>query len=176
MTAPAGVLGDTHDRVPLVEAAADLFRDEGVERVIHVGDVVSPEAVAPLEGFDLVVVEGNGDRVPELEARAEDRGWTFARTWTGRLGEASAAAIHGHRPREVERLLEEGHDWLFLGHSHRPRDEVRGRTRVVNPGALWRVRQPSVAVLDVAAGEVAFHAVDRDGTAPVDGIPETWGT
>lgn len=176
MTGPVGVVGDTHDRVGLVEAAADLFEEEGVEKVVHVGDVVSPKAARPLERFDLVVVEGNGDRVPELEARAREAGWTFARSWTGAVEGASVAAIHGHRPRETQVLLEDDPDWLLRGHSHRPRDEVQGATRVVNPGALWRVRVPSVALVDVPGGEVTFHVVDGDGTRPVEGLPETWGT
>lgn len=176
MTGRVGVLGDTHDRVALVEAAAGLFQDRGVEKVVHVGDVVTPKAVRPLEGLDLVVVEGNGDRVPELEARAAEAGWTFARSWTGTVAGASMAAIHGHRPRETEALLEDGPDWLFRGHSHRPRDAVRGATRVVNPGALWRVRVPSVALVDVPGGEVTFHVVNGDGARPVEGLPETWGT
>jgi putative phosphoesterase len=170
-----GVVGDTHDQTGLVEVVADVFREAGVERVVHAGDVVSPRTVEPLETFDLVVVEGNGDDRRGLRARAEAEGWTCTKVWRGTHEGESLAAVHGHRPRKLEALLDEEPDWLFRGHNHRPRDETRGATRVVNPGALWRVRVPSAAVVDVEAGEVTFHVLEDGAARAIDGLPEAWG-
>ena len=53
----------------------------------------------------------------------------------------------------------EGVAYLCHGHTHATRDERLGPTRVINPGALFRARRHTVAVLDLARDEVSFLAV-----------------
>ncbi len=64
-----GVISDTHDRVPMIHAAFDLFAARPVEAVIHTGDFIAPFAVrAIIEGVrrigadvPLVATFGNND-------------------------------------------------------------------------------------------------------------------
>lgn len=58
-----GVLSDTHDRLPMIDAALALFAERGVEAVIHPGDFVAPFAVKRLLAFSgpLYVTYGNND-------------------------------------------------------------------------------------------------------------------
>jgi hypothetical protein len=66
---------------------------------------------------------------------------------------------HGHQEAAMTQALAEGVDYLCHGHSHRQRDEMVGPTHVVNPGALFRAAEYTVAVLDTATDRVEFHRV-----------------
>jgi predicted phosphodiesterase len=49
---------------------------------------------------------------------------------------------------------------LLSGHSHESWDRMEGRVRRVNPVALYRAEEYSVAVVDLGLGEVRFERVD----------------
>lgn len=152
-----GVLSDTHDNLPLVEVAARFFREEGIHRVLHLGDVTSRAALAPLQAFDLTLVRGNNDRrLPNLPP-----------VWAGELDGVPVAAVHGDDRPLLARLIASGeHRFVLHGHSHRASDTLVGTTRVVNPGALQRARVKSVVVLEPREGRVTFRQVTPRGVAP----------
>ena len=76
------------------------------------------------------------------------------------LGGKRVAVIHGDDYKLKQRLLsEQRHDYLFQGHTHLRADETVGRTRVINPGALHRAKEKTVATLDTESGKVAFVVV-----------------
>lgn len=58
-----GVMSDTHDRLPMIDAALRLFAERGVKAVIHAGDLVAPFAAKRLLGAaaPLHVIYGNND-------------------------------------------------------------------------------------------------------------------
>jgi len=58
-----GVISDTHDRLPLIDRALDLFRDKQVDAVIHPGDLIAPFAAKRLLRWTgpLHVTYGNND-------------------------------------------------------------------------------------------------------------------
>ena len=58
-----GVLSDSHDNVPMVKKAVELFNSEGVELVIHAGDFIAPFVVAAMGDLKcrVVGVFGNND-------------------------------------------------------------------------------------------------------------------
>jgi predicted phosphodiesterase len=61
----------------------------------------------------------------------------------------------------MRRALEsQSFDYLLHGHTHVKRDERVGRTRVINPGALHRAREKTVAVLDTATDMLTFLTVN----------------
>jgi tetratricopeptide (TPR) repeat protein len=62
-----GILSDTHDHIENTRQALEILRREGVERLFHCGDVTSPEVVALFEGWDVLFVRGNMDRLELLE-------------------------------------------------------------------------------------------------------------
>lgn len=60
----------------------------------------------------------------------------------------------------VQRVLEgQAHDYLFVGHSHVKLDTRVGRVRVINPGALHRAREKTVATLDTGTDLLRFITV-----------------
>ena len=58
-----GVLSDTHDRLPQIDAAVELFTERGVEVLLHPGDFIAPFAVQRLKRFagPIHAVFGNND-------------------------------------------------------------------------------------------------------------------
>jgi len=88
-----------------------------------------------------------GLRVPDgVPGRVTSDGKTFA-------------VFHGHEPgfdRAIDTL---NVDYILHGHTHVASSHSRGRTRIINPGALHRTRRPSVATLDTMTGTVTFHDI-----------------
>jgi predicted phosphodiesterase len=72
------------------------------------------------------------------------------------------AFTHGDDPLLMQRAIADRVTYLFHGHTHRTRDETVGSTRVINPGALHRAAQYTVALLDTATGRLEFVPVPED--------------
>jgi predicted phosphodiesterase len=69
---------------------------------------------------------------------------------------------HGHLPGRLEKLIHSGsHTFVFTGHTHRQRDEIIGKTRVINPGALGGARYGprTICTVNLNNGEVQFIEV-----------------
>lgn len=68
----------------------------------------------------------------------------------------------------LERCAASGHDWIVLGHTHYPMEQVLGRTTIVNPGSVGqpRNRRPGAhwVLLDTDSRELSFRieAYDPD--------------
>ena len=113
-------------------------------------------------GFDVYLVRGNMDQL-QAQALPPVVGAQTATYWPGKgdeieLGGRRIAITHGDRDELVEAHLSAQPDYLFLGHTHRRRDERIGLTRVINPGALGGVQyEPrSVCVLDLANSQLVI--------------------
>ncbi|MCA9019008.1 MAG: metallophosphoesterase, partial [Planctomycetaceae bacterium] len=63
--------------------------------------------------------------------------------------------------RDLKPLLEAEPDYLLTGHSHQSHDFRAGATRRINPGALFRAKVFTVAVLDLATDELELREVAR---------------
>src|SRR5206468_3508718 len=70
------------------------------------------------------------------------------------------AVTHGDDARLLKQLmLQQRHDYLLLGHTHVKRDQRVGTMRIINPGALYRAAEKTVAVLDLASDQLKFFIV-----------------
>jgi putative phosphoesterase len=157
-----GILSDTHDRADAMAAAIGLLRDRGAQFFIHCGDIGSERVIDHLVGLPSAFVFGNTDWDRAALARyAQSVGvachGSFAEL---ELGGKRVAVIHGDDFRLKQRLLaEQNHDYLLQGHTHLRADERFGRTRLINPGALHRAREKTVALLDTATDRLEFLVV-----------------
>lgn len=161
-----GVLSDTHNDAANTRRALDLLREHGAERLIHCGDLTTPEIVALFEGWQVDFVVGNMDQSyqPLQEAVRRLGTATFSDEIRTGIGGVQVAATHGHHESLLDEMIRSGlYAYVFHGHTHRRRDEQVGPTRVVNPGALGGMRyQPrSFVVLDLASGELEFVTLDE---------------
>lgn len=151
-----GLMSDTHDRLEAVEKAIDLFNREGLEHVLHAGDLVSP-FVAPRFSrlrAKLHYVWGNneGDRESVRLKLGELGIKPLGGFATVELEGRRIALVHGVHEDIVEALVRSGSfDVVVRGHTHRA--EIReGRTLLINPGEVcgYLSGRQTVAVLDLA--------------------------
>jgi uncharacterized protein len=160
-----GILSDTHNNLKNLQAAIALFEHEGIDTLVHCGDLTDVTLVTALQGFRVIYVFGNGD-VASGEIRAallaQNPENYAGLVYSGRIGGARIGATHGHLPGQLEELLLSGkHDYVFKGHSHRHLDEKYGYTRLINPGALGGLHPEDrqICILDLDSGEAVFHKI-----------------
>lgn len=156
--------------------AIKTLLQHSVDVIIHLGDIgsieVIDELVVPPRRTDagdvpinVQMVFGNVDWDHQsMERYAEELGITVAHP-IGRLTFAQNGQdqclvfMHGDDETGLRSAINEGVAYVAHGHSHRTRDEKVGSTRVINPGALFRASEYTVAVLDTDADAVVFHEV-----------------
>lgn len=157
-----GILSDTHDRLPAMKAAVELLVRERAEFFIHCGDVGSERILDQLAGLPSAFVWGNNDfdRM-ELQRYAAKLGIAcYGAFGDIELGGKRFAIMHGDDFRLRQRILSDQlHDYLFQGHTHVRMDQRVGKTRCINPGALHRASEKTVATLDTASDRLDFHIV-----------------
>lgn len=160
-----GIMSDTHDNLPAIRKAVELFNESGVDLVVHAGDYVAPFTAgefsrlkAPLKGVfgnndgeraGLKNVLGIEDEILELNADG-----------------VKMVVIHGTDERIINALARSHlYDILIRGHTHRYEIRECGRTILINPGEVcgYVTGVKSVALLDTKKREVRIINID-DGT------------
>lgn len=146
-----GVISDTHgmlrpEVLPLLQ---------GVDRIIHAGDVGRPDVLDALgQVAPVVAVRGNVDRG----------------TWALRLPMTESVDIGDvrihvlHDVNQIEANLD-GISVVVSGHSHRPLNERRAGVLYLNPGSAGprRFSLPvSIAFMDVHGSAVDARIVELD--------------
>lgn len=161
-----GIISDTHDHLPNIRKAVDLFIDERVDLIIHCGDYVAPfvkRAMTKLQEIDPSIsvwgVFGNndGERVG-LKKIAGDiisfKGEFFEFEKKGK----KFAVYHGTDLRLLENIIQSRlYDVVLTGHTHQPKVEMRDSTLVVNPGegCGYLTGTATCAVLELAEGKLS---------------------
>lgn len=156
------VVSDTHmprmarDLPPSLRVAL-----EGVDAILHAGDIVTADALARFEAIaPTIAVAGNNDEAA-LQSRLPDR--ALLEWCEFRLG-----LTHGHLSpgrstpeRALNAFRDEVVDAVVFGHSHTPMIERRGSVLLVNPGSPSdKRRQPlfSWAYLEIEGASLrAWH-------------------
>ena len=148
-----GVLSDTHG----------LLRDEvisalqGMDLIIHAGDVGSPDILDALAAIaPVVAVRGNMDR--------DDRPGNLPKTEMVRIGSGFIYVLHNLYDLD---LVPEAADVLAVvsGHTHKPSVTKKNGVLYLNPGGAGhrRFNYPiTVAVLVVENSEMAPRIIELD--------------
>ncbi|MEO1529537.1 MAG: metallophosphoesterase family protein [Planctomycetota bacterium] len=159
-----GILSDTHDQVARTQVAIDRLRALGVQAVVHCGDLTSAEIVEVCSSLPFYFVFGNHDAdMAHLLTEAAERFGANCLKWGGEIELAGKriAIAHGHFPKDFRPLLALKPDYFLFGHSHQTHDSMDGDLRRINPGALHRATEFTVATLDLTTDTVAFITIDR---------------
>jgi putative phosphoesterase len=145
-----GILSDSHGHAAATREAVSALRERGAEMLIHLGDIGTEAVIDELIAAPCRIVFGNCDfDVDGLRRHAEAMEVQVDHP-LGRLevGGRVIAFTHGDRPRLMDGAIDDGVDYLLHGHTHEIRDDRQGRTRVINPGALFRAARYTAALLD----------------------------
>ena len=164
-----GLLSDSHGRAEITRQAVQLLVDQGAQTLIHLGDLCAPAVV------DALVVDASAAgslRRSHMVAGNMDMNVGPLLRYAAELGIEAAADLglidlpdgplmytHGHLTGVVQRAMVARPRYLCHGHTHEQRDEMIDAVRVINPGALYRAKQYSVALLDTEADNLVFHVV-----------------
>ena len=157
------LLSDTHDNAAATKAAVALLALHKPAAYLHAGDLVDAAMLFHFAGigpFHFVFGNNEYDQAAiRSQARALDlfcHGHFADLTFAGKR----VGLLHGHDSALFHRLaVSDQYDYLIHGHSHIRRDirlPAPSRTRIINPGALFRARTKSVALLDVVADTLRF--------------------
>lgn len=146
-----GLISDTHDNVPMVKRAVEVFNEETVDLVLHAGDYVAPFALKPFLSLecDFLGVWGNndGDKIA-LDKMAQGKIVDSPNLKT--YGEKRI--LLGHYFEVLEALISSQEFFLIVyGHTHQPEIRNEGRTLVVNPGECggWMYGRSTIALADL---------------------------
>jgi hypothetical protein len=147
-----GIISDTHGQVEQTRTAVRMFESLEVERVLHCGDIGSAEVVDLFAPWPTDFVFGNTDADQKPLRAAIARA---GQTCHGEFGDLTIegvriALVHSHEPRRYAASIGSGrYQVVCYGHTHVASIEQRGDTLVINPGAVYRAKPHSVAVLDL---------------------------
>lgn len=152
--AVVGLISDTHGT--LSEAARRAL--DGVDHIVHAGDVCSASVLMQLEAIaPVTAVAGNCDRP----------GGALDLEPVVRVSIAGVRFLVIHDLADLGELPDDV-DVVVCGHSHRPREEWHGNTLVVNPGSASQRRSMphrTVALLELRDGGHTFTLVPVDDPA-----------
>jgi hypothetical protein len=158
-----GLIADTHDNIEAIRRALEVFQSCKVNKILHLGDMCEAETAWEFTELPTAYVLGNNElEVVRLRRTLEAIGIDY-------LGEEAEMQIngksiclyHGSRDSTTQRLIRsQQYDYLLKGHSHAIEDYRVGRTRVINPGAIYRARPRSVAIFEPEKDLVEFYEVD----------------
>ncbi len=167
------IVSDSHDHIPLIDAAVADAKALGAEAVVHCGDVVAPSTLRCLNkhGLPVHVIHGNnsGDlfAMTQVSARRDSVVEYHGMDAGIVLGRKRIFIVH--YPHYAKAMAATG-DWdlVCCGHSHKVGiDKIvnvdGGETWIVNPGTVGGVgAAPATWVLgDLDGMEFAVHEVSK---------------
>ncbi len=160
-----GIISDTHDNVPLIEAAVNFFNEANLDLVLHAGDYVSPFSLKPffLLECDFMGVWGNndGDKLAvQNTAQGKIENSPTIETYGGKK------ILLGHYFETLNALISSQEFHLIIyGHTHSPEIRKEGRTLIINPGECggWLNGKSTVAVADLEEEKAEIIELTRKG-------------
>ncbi len=152
-----GLIADTHNNIALTKKAVEIFREKGVELVIHAGDLTSPKIMDLFSPLKCAFVLGNSDiDVEMINMHAEEMG-------CGMVGESCELdvggkkifVLHGNDVPLFRKAVSSGkYHYIIKGHTHFFENYVSSNTRIINPGTLYSEEECTVAILDTLTDKV----------------------
>jgi len=164
LTKMIGLMGDSHDNLPLIRKAVSLFNQRKVDHVLHTGDIISPFAVKELAKLacPFIVTFGNndGERLQLKETITSSGGQLIWPRVVCNCEGHKIALLHGEDREVVAALAKSGEfSIVACGHWHEPMISKTGHsTLVVNPGETcgYLTGRATVAIADMGRMEASL--------------------
>jgi putative phosphoesterase len=147
-----GVVSDTHGHLANAEAAARKLAEYEIAAVIHCGDIGGAHIIPVFAEWPTHFVLGNvDDNAAALMTEIAAAGLHYhGRFGELQLGGRSIAFLHSDDSRRFEETIaSQQYDLVCYGHTHVAAARQADRTLVLNPGALFRARTHTIAVVNL---------------------------
>ncbi len=143
------ILSDSHDHIPLLDAAAAEAKEKGAEVILHCGDVVAPSTLKCLNKYGIPVhaIHGNntGDLYTLGQMATRPNNVIEYHGMDAKLTLAGRRIFMVHYPHYGYAMATTG-DWdlVCCGHSHNYKEESipnikDSHTLMINPGTIGGV-------------------------------------
>ncbi len=156
------VVSDTHGHVGYCLDAVRMLEALDVQAVIHCGDIGSVDIVSLFKQWPTHFVFGNCDydRDTLREAIAAAGQTCHEALGTLQIEGRRVAFLHSDDAATFAHACRSGeYDLVCYGHTHEARQQLVGRTLVLNPGALYRANPHSIALVDFPSLKVTEIAL-----------------
>jgi len=146
-----GIISDTHENEEAIKKAVEIFKKRNVDFAVHCGDIIYPPMLEHFKGLKMKFVFGNNDGERDgLNSKSKELGWEeVADEKEFEYKNKKFYVYHGTSRNKLDAAIKSNkYDYVLTGHTHIKRDEKIGNTRVISPGALFRIYPKTIALLD----------------------------
>lgn len=160
------IISDTHDNVPNTEKALNYIKQQGIDFMIHCGDICSAAMAEFIcQNFDgeIHAITGNVSGSPEeIKEKTADYNFTLHNE-TGIIEIDGKKIAFNHYPEEAKKLAQSGkYDLVFYGHTHMPWEETAGKTKMLNPGtAAGMFSKATLAIYDTRKNQAELILLEK---------------
>lgn len=167
------IVSDSHDHIPLLDAAVAEAKQAGAEAILHCGDVVSPSTLGCLRkyGLPVHVIHGNntGDLYTLGRLATEPDSIFHYHGMDAGIDLAGKRIFIVHYPHYARAMAATG-DWdlVCCGHSHKVTIEEKqncqgGITYLVNPGTVGGVGKDKATYIlaDLDSMQFSVHEISK---------------
>jgi len=157
-----GIISDTHDNVPNILNALEVFKKKKVSFVLHLGDIIAPATVKYFSGLNIKFIKGNCDGdVENIKRKCEEIGAEYLGEFAEiEVKNKKLALYHGTDKDRLAALISSGkYDYVLHGHDHKKKNQMVGKTRVINPGAHYYKCENTIVLLDIDKDKAEFVEV-----------------
>src|SRR3989344_5428931 len=159
-----GIISDTHENEEAIKKAVEIFREKSVDFVVHCGDIISPPVLEHFKGLKMKFVFGNNDGERNgLINKCREFGFDEIKDGLEFEHKGREFCVyHGTNKEKLDNAIKSNkYNYVLTGHTHIKRDEKTGKTRVINPGALFRIYPYTIALLDVEKDKLEFVKIPQ---------------
>jgi putative phosphoesterase len=153
-----GIMADSHENMPKIAKAVEVFNKEGVSVVFHAGDIIS--AITEKEFKKLIPkfigVFGNNDAEEQLLRHAFSRfgGELHNTCYVGCV--ENKKIVMFHEPILIDELSKSSEvDIIIYGHTHKVDTRKVNNVLIINPGECggWIYNKSTIVILDLTTME-----------------------
>lgn len=156
------IISDTHENIPIIRRAVAIIKEIKPDLVVHCGDIISPPTLAEFAGLPMRFIFGNNDgEIEGLRSKSNELGFgEINNELELTIDDKRLYFYHGTKEYMIDEMAgSQLYDYVFHGHTHTSRDERIGRTRVINPGALYMALRYTFATLDIKEDKLEFQEI-----------------
>ena len=155
-----GIMSDSHDNLPAIRAAVKLFNSEGVDLVIHAGDLVAPFTARELKKLNCpyeIILGNNDGEILGLNQVYDGR--VHIPPYQINVAGKSILVLHDQGYLQAIESIS-GFDLIIYGHDHKAKiQRLKDGTLVINPGECggWLYGKRTVAIYDSESDAVRIY-------------------